>query len=161
MPGGDAQPCGVFESADRCRTKQGTLFVLVSDGSIDHLSNVFPAKHSHNLIDPGNLIQDDLALPLGHAASHDHRPHSAQFLEREHFANHPQRFLPSWFDEAASVDDNDICAVGIRLKCIAVLGKLAQHPLGVNSVLRASQADERERFRGLCFGCICQLTGMR
>ena len=89
-----------------------------------------------------HLFQQHLPLPLGHAPGHHHAPHAAGLLQRQHLADDAERFLPGRFDEAAGVDDDDIGAVGVGLEGVAVLGEFAEHPLGIDEVLRAPEADE-------------------
>ena len=55
-----------------------------------------------------------------------------------------ERLLPGRLDEPAGVDDDDVGPVGVGREGVAVLGELAEHPLGIDDVLRAAEADEGE-----------------
>src|SRR5262249_44484088 len=73
---------------------------------------------------------------------------AALLLQRQHLADDRQRFLPGRLDEAAGVDDHHVGAVGVRRQDVAVLGQLAEHALGVDGVLRTTQAYPGERAFG-------------
>ena len=64
-----------------------------------------------------------------------------------------ERFLFGSFDEATSVDDDDIGSVGFRHNRIAIDGKMAEHSFGINEVLGTAQRDESKRpfDRGWCW----------
>ena len=118
------------------------LFVALRHRPVHDGGDLLAAEHADDLIDFGHLFEQDVALPLGHAAGDDHRPDLARLLQCEHLADDGERFLPGRLDEAAGVDDDHVGPVGVRLKGVAVLGELAEHPLGIDGVLRAAQRNE-------------------
>ena len=77
------------------------------------------------------------------ATGHHDRSDLPGLLQFEHFADDTERFLPGRFDEPASVDDDDVRTLGIGLERVTVLSELAEHPLGIDEVLRTTEADER------------------
>ena len=50
----------------------------------------------------------------------------------------PQRLLPGRVDEPAGVDDDQVGPLGVGHERVAVLGQQAEHPLGIDQVLRDS-----------------------
>ncbi len=66
-------------------------------------------------------------------------------LAVEHLADHAERLLPGGVDEPAGVDDDQVGLLGVGDEHVAVLRQQAEHPLGVDQVLRAAEAHEGER----------------
>src|SRR5262249_38162927 len=139
----DAQPSGILEGADRRGTEQGALFAAIGERAGDDGTDLLAAEDPDEVIDAGHFLQQRLALALGKAAGDDNGADAALLLEREHLADDGKGLLPRRLDEAAGVDDDHIGAVGVGGQRVAILGQLAEHALGVNEVLGATQTDER------------------
>src|ERR1019366_7424385 len=113
--------------------------------SIDNLRNLLAAKDAHDVIDTGDFEQQVVFLAFRQTAGDDDGADAALVLQSEHLADDAERFLARGFDEAASVDDDDIGAVRIGDQRVAVLSKFAEHALGIDQVFRATKADESKR----------------
>ena len=79
------------------------------------------------------------------AAGDDDPLEQARPLAVEHLVDHAQRFLPGRVDEAAGVDDDQVGLLRVRDQDVAILREEAEHPLGVDQVLGATQAHETRR----------------
>ena len=142
VPGGDAEAGGVFKGTYWCGAKDTALLGHLGDGPVHHLDDFLTPENTDDLIDFRHLFQQHFTLAFGHATRHDDRSDPSGFLQRQHLPDDAQRFLPGRFDEPAGVDDHDVRTVGIRLQRITILGQLAEHPFGINEVLRATKAHE-------------------
>ena len=91
----------------------------------------------------GRDSEQRLPLPLGQAAGDDHAAQLAAALELEHFVDRGERFLPGRLDEPAGVDDDEIGPARVVHQLVAVELQQAEHPLAIDEVLRAAEADER------------------
>ena len=122
----------------------------VRHGAIDDLGDLLAAEDADDLIDLRALLAAASSfLPLGQAAGDDDGADAALLLEVEHLADDAERLLPGRLDEAAGVDDDDVGPVGVGREGVAVLGQLAEHPLGIDGVLRAAEGNEGvSAFRG-------------
>ena len=69
----------------------------------------------------------------------------ARPLALEHLPDHAERLLPRRVDEPAGIDDHQVGRLRVRDERVAVLGQQPEHPLGIDQVLGAAQADERDR----------------
>ena len=136
----------VSTSAHRSGPKEAALFILdaLQAGAVDDLRNLFTAENANDVIDFRNFFEEIVALSFGEAASHDHRANAALTLEIEHLADDAEGFLASRFNKAAGIDNHHIGAVCVGRERIAVLRELAQHSLGIDEVLRTTEADEGE-----------------
>ena len=91
---------------------------------------------------PGRSIEQRFLLPLGQAAGDDHAAELALALELEHLVDRGERLVPGRLDEAAGVDDDEVGALRLVDQLVAVELQQAEHPLAVDEVLRAAEADE-------------------
>ena len=92
-------------------------------------------------------------MALGQAATDDHATNLALPLEFKHLVDGGERLGTSLFDEAASVDDDEIGFVGLADQLVTVELQQSEHPLAVDRILRAPQANKGIRpFRGLGIG---------
>src|SRR5262245_62187234 len=72
-----------------------------------------------------------------------------------------QRLLPGWLDEPAGIDDDNIGAVSVGSERVAVLRQLAEHPLRIDGVLRATKRKDRKSTRlnsshlGISYAVFC------
>src|SRR5262249_23515524 len=114
------------------------------EAAVNDLDDLLAAKDADDVIDPGHLFKQGIALALGQAPGHDDGTDPALLLEVEHLADDGQGFLASGFDEAAGIDDDDVGAIGLGGEGVAGLRELAEHAFGIDEVLGAAKADKRE-----------------
>ena len=93
----------------------------------------------NHLIDFRKLVEQNLFLTFGQAAGDDHGAHLAGPLAFEHLLDHADRFLAGRVDEAAGVDHDEVGRLGIGNDGEPVLSEQAEHPLGIDQVLRATK----------------------
>src|SRR5262249_3201005 len=98
-------------------------------------------------VDLGHTLPNVAAVALDQASGYDQALRAAGLLVLGHFQDRVDRFLLSWIDEAARVDDDHVCVRGMRRELVPAGGEVAHHDLGVDEVLRASEADETD-FQG-------------
>ncbi len=144
MPRRDAEAGRVFLGLDRSGTEERALLVAVAfgQGAVDDRHDLLAAEDADDVIDAGHFGEEVVLLAFGETAGDDDGTDAALLFQCQHLADDAERFLPSRFDEAAGVDDDDVGAVGVRREHEAVLGELAEHALGIDEVLRAAEADE-------------------
>jgi hypothetical protein len=99
-------------------------------------------KDADKLIDVGPLDEQRFLLPLGQAAGDNDAAKLAAALELEHFVDGAERLLPGRFNEAAGVHHGKVGVGGTVNKLIAVELQHAKHPLAVDEILRAAEADK-------------------
>ena len=68
--------------------------------------------------------------------------HAAVAFALEHFLDDRTRFLPGGVDEPAGVDDDQVGVLPLRHQREPILRQEPEHPLGIDQVLGAAQADE-------------------
>ena len=144
VPGRDAHPAAILERHRRRRAEDAPLVPQAADEALGRLGDIVAREDADHRIEPGKLVEELFFLPLGEAASDDHAASSPRLLQVEHLADDPIRLLPGGIDEGAGVDDDQIGAVGPGDELPAILPQQSEHPLAVNEVLRAPQADHRE-----------------
>jgi hypothetical protein len=125
--------------------------------AIDNLPDLFAAEDPDDLVDSRSIDQQLIPFTLCQATGDNYRPHFALLLELDHLADDAQRFLAGRLDKPASIDDDDIRALGFGRKHVAVLGEFAEHALGIDKVFGAAKAHERE---SLLAACVCTHNDM-
>ena len=121
------------------------LFVEPAQEPVGHAGDLVASENADDVVDLGKLLEQSLFLPLGQAAGDDHPPDVPRPLALEHLFDHADRFAPGGVDEPARVDDHQVGRLRIGHQRIAVLAQQSEHPLGIDQVFRAAQADERNR----------------
>ncbi len=144
MFGGDPEPGPVVLRLDRGGPEDGPLLVEVAHDPVGDLGDLLAAEDADDLVDLGHLVQEHLALAFGQAAGDDHPLDLPEPLAVEHLADHPERLLPRGVDESAGVDDDQVGPLRVRHQGVPVLRQQPEHPLGVDEVLGAAEADEGE-----------------
>ena len=144
MLGGDPEPGPVVLGLDGGGAEDGPLLVEVAHDPVGDLGDLLAAEDADDLVDLGHLLQEHLALPLGQAPGDDHPLDLPGLLAVEHLADHAQRLLPGRVDEPTGVDDDQVGRLGVGHQGVPILGQQPEHPLGVDQVLRAAEADEGE-----------------
>ena len=145
MPRRDPKPGAVVLGVDRGGTEQGPLLVQAAQDAVGDLDDLLAAEDADHLVDVRNLLKQLVLLPLGQAAGDDHPLDAAVALAVEHLPDDPARFLPGGVDEPAGVDDHQVGRLPLGHQRVAVLGQQPEHPLGIDEVLGAAEADERDR----------------
>src|SRR5262245_28236209 len=105
------------------------------------------------MVNRGPVLEKLLLLALGETSGDDHALGTAALFEVEHLVDGGKRLGAGSFDEAASVDDDEIGTVGVADEVIAVDFQQAEHPLAIDEVFRTAEADEGVgAFRGRAVG---------
>ena len=109
---------------------------------VGHFCHRLAPEHAHQVVDLRALLEQGLFLAFGQAAGDDHPFRPATALEREHVVDGPIGLLPGLLDESAGVDHDQIGAVGFGHEPIPVKLQQSKHPLAIDEVLRAAEADK-------------------
>ena len=142
MPRRDPQPLAIGKRLRRRGLKHGALLVEPADQPVGDFRHLLAAEHADDVIDLRALVEQRLFLALGQAAGNDHAPRAAAAFQLEHFVDRRIRFLAGPFDEPAGVDDDEIGPLRLVDQPVAVQLQQAEHPLAVDQILRAAEADE-------------------
>ena len=118
---------------------------------IGHPGDLLAAEDADDLVDLGKLLEQDVFLPLGQAAGDDHALDRPGALPLEHLLDHAARFLPGRVDEPAGIDDDQVGLLPLGHQREPVLRQQPEHPLGIDQVLGAAQADKADRPFGFLF----------
>jgi hypothetical protein len=149
----DSQPIAVRQRTNRRGLKDRPLFFQVADESIGHFGNRFAAEHADEIVDLRAVGQQVFLLPLGKATRNDHALRFASLLQGQHFIDGAERLGAGPLDESAGVHDDEVGPFRLVHQLVAVDLQQPQHPLAVDQVFRAAQADERIRsLRSVGFG---------
>ena len=130
------------QRVSRGRVEHHPLLVQPAQQPIGNLGDFLAAEDADQVIDSRSIHEQRLFLPLGQAARHDHAPQFAAAFQLQHLVDGGERFLPGRLDEAAGVDDHEVGAARIVDQLVAVELQQPQHPLAVDEVLRAAEADK-------------------
>ena len=114
-------------------------------------------------IDPRLLGQELGLVPLDEAAGDDHPAALSVVLEPHGVLDLGHRLGLGGLEEAAGVNDDRVRRRRVRRDRQSILGQQAEHPLAVDEVLGAAEADEGDGldrlvgrfFDLLLFGCSC------
>src|SRR5207248_4594101 len=99
-----------------------------------------------------------LLLPLAQAAGDDHAPRAALLFQLQHLVDGRKRLGPRSLDEAAGVYNDEIGPIRLADELIAVQLQQTEHPLAIDEVFWAAEADEGVGAFGLV-GCARRLLG--
>ena len=122
--------------------KHHPLLLQTAQQPVGHLRDLLAAEHADQVIDLRPRFEQRLALPLGQTARDDHALELAAPFEVEHLIDGGKRLLPRGLDKPARVHDRKISPPRIIDQLIAIELQQPQHPLAVDEILRAAQADE-------------------
>ena len=143
VPRRDPQPVAIVQRPRRGRLKHRPLLVQPADQPIGHLGHLLAAEDAHQVVDLGQRLQQLFLLALGQAAGDDHAADVPLALQLEHLVDRGVRLVAGPLDEAAGVDDDEIGAGRLADQLVAVELQQAEHPLAVDQILGAAEADER------------------
>ena len=101
-----------------------------------------PESVADEVIDLRILNEQIFLLPFSEATRNNHPASLSLFLQIEHFLDRPERLLPRRFDEAARVDHDEVGPFGLAHELIAIELQQAEHPLAIDKIFRATEADE-------------------
>ena len=114
------------------------------DRSADRLRDRPDLVGADELVDLGHLGRQLLRVALGQAAGDDQPLARARLLVAGHVEDRVDRLLLRLADEAAGVDDDDVGGLGIGDQTVAGVGRVAEHDLCVDAVLRTTEGDEMD-----------------
>lgn len=117
---------------------------MSADESIGDFGNFIAAEDANDVIDFGDFFEQTAVLfeSFGEASGDDNAAGFSLAFEVEHFVDDGAGFCAGAFDEAAGVNDDEVCAVGFGDECVAVLCERAEHFFAVDEVFGAAEADE-------------------
>ena len=155
MLGSCSQACGVFKRLDRCRAENtfeffngNALFASLGadtfKAQLNGLSNLFPTKDAHQVVESGYLIAQPFTVAFRQTTGGNDCLHLPAGLQFNHFTEHAQRFLPRRLNESAGIHDHDICFGSITHQGETLHGKFSEHSFGIHEIFRAPQAYERK-----------------
>ena len=142
VPRRDAQPGAIVLGLHGRGSKKRALFAQAAQKAIGNLGDLFAAEDADHLVNLGKLLQQHVLLPFRQAAGDDHAAHAAVALALEHFLDDRTGFLPGRVDEPAGVHDHQVGVLPLRHQREPILRQEPEHPLGIDQVLGAAQADE-------------------
>ena len=108
-------------------------------------ADLLAAEDAHDLVHLGELIEQDILLPLGQAAGDDDPFDVPGAFPPEQLLDDPARLLPGRVDEPAGIDDDQVRFLSLGHQHKPVLRQQSEHPLGIDKVLGAAEADKRDR----------------
>ena len=152
MPRRDAHPAAVFQRHGRRGADQAPLIAQAADEPLGRLGDIVAREDADHRIEAGKLVEEFFFLPLGETAGDDHAARPPGFFQIEHLADDPIRLLARGIDEGAGVDDDEIGPLRLGNELPAVLAQQPEHPLAIDEILRAPQADHRERAAAIGIG---------
>ena len=142
VPRRDPQPVAIRKRRARSGLKHGPLFVETADQPVGNLGHLLATKNANQVIDARARFQQGFLVALGEAAGNDDAPGRSAAFQFEHLTNRGERLFASSLDEAASVDNDEIGTFRLVNQAVAVELQQSQHPLAIDEVLGAAQADE-------------------
>ena len=142
MPRRNLKTVHVWQRANRSRLKHDPLLGKVSNEPVSDLCDFFATENADQRIDLGAVFEQLLFLPFSQAPGNDNTFRFTFFFKFQHLIDGGKRFRSSVLDEAACVDDNKITTDGIGNHFVPIKLQQAHHPFAIDSVLRASEADE-------------------
>ena len=119
------------------RTSCVAVFQLPDGGD-----NFIPGENANYSIQPGKPLEQPLPVALGETAGHDHPPQPPRLLQPQHLFDRLVRFRPGVVDESAGVDQRQVGAVGFGDQAVALSMQQAGHPLAIDQVFRATEANQ-------------------
>ena len=108
-------------------------------------ADLLAAEDAHDLVHLGELIEQDILLPLGQAAGDDDPFDVPGAFPPEQLLDDPARLLPGRVDEPAGIDDDQVRFLSLGHQHKPVLRQQSEHSLGIDKVLGAAEADKRDR----------------
>ncbi len=144
VAGCDPQPGAVILGLHRRRAKDRALLVQPAEDPFRDPRDLLAAEDADDLVHLGELIEQDISLPLGQAAGDDDPFDLPCPLTAQQFLDDAARFLPGRIDEPAGIDDDQVGLLILGHKHEPVLRQQPEHPLGVDKILGAAEADERD-----------------
>ena len=140
VPGRDPQPGAVVLGLDRGGAEDGALLVQAAHDPVGDPGDLLAAEDADDLVDLGHLFEQHLLLPLGQAAGDDHaldlaRPASARASRGSRRSDSCR--AASMNPQVLTIDQVGLLGVGHER--VAVLRQQAEHPLGIDEVLRDSR----------------------
>ena len=145
VPRCDPHAARVVEGAGGRGAKDAPLIAEAADEPFGRAGDLVPREDADHGIHSGQFGEQRLFLPLGQAAGHDHTPRAARPLQVEHLVDRGIRLLAGGVDEGAGVHDHDVGALRLADELPAVLAEQAEHPLAIDEVFRAAEADHGKR----------------
>ena len=113
--------------------------------ALHSFKNALDFAGAHDSIHFRNLLEDLIAVPLDQAAGDDELFGRAEFLVLGHFQDGVHGLFLRGLDKAAGIHDKDFRFIGARCEFVARAGESAHHDLAIDKVLRASEADTKQR----------------
>ena len=154
VPRRDAEAGGVFECPHRRRREEIEVFPdprgLRPFSAVHRFGDLLAAENAEDAVDAGHLFEQGFAwLRSARQPATTTEPILPCDFNSSISRMTASDSRRSWLDEAAGVDDHHVGPAGVGLEGVAVLAELAEHPFGIDGVLRAAERDERE---GACRG---------
>ena len=125
------------------RLEDGPLLVEPAEQPVGDLGDFLAAEDADQVVDVRAARSSSDSFCRSARQPETITPRSLPLpLELEHLVDGGERLLPGRLDEAAGVDDGEVGARRVVDQLVAVELQHAQHPLAVDEVLGAAEADE-------------------
>ena len=124
------------------RAEHGPLLEQPAEQPVGRRGDLVAGENADQLIDVRDTAEQALLVAFRQAAGDDHAAAAARALQPQHLLDRLVRFLAGVADESAGVDDHQIGPVRLADQPVAVQLQQPGHPLAVDEVLRAAEADQ-------------------